>query len=147
VIAQARGLGRIAAGALALCAAAGLTPANADVDWTWSYVNADASITASGTLATKDEADGAYRIISIKGAWNGAPLTGLEPVKSCCSPPGWNDNVLLSGAPRISKGGFAFGVSGGARINLFYKDGHYAYEIEHGPEMFGGAFKAEPVGE
>ncbi|SFK45044.1 hypothetical protein [Methylocapsa palsarum] len=145
-MARTRGPGLIAASALALCAAAALTPAKADVEWTWNYVNVDANITASGTLATKDEAGGAYQIIAIKGDWNGAPINGLEPVKSCCSPPGWNDNLLRAGAPKLDKAGLAFSVSGGARINLFFKDGHYAYEIERGPEVFGGAFTAGQVG-
>jgi len=48
--------------------------------------------------------------------------------------------------PKLGKGGFAFSVSGGPKINLFYKDGRYAYEIQNGPEVFGGTFVATPSG-
>ena len=112
--------------------------AKADILWNWSYLNADTKITASGTLTTKDQAAGSYGITSITGVWNGAAITGLEAIHSCCSPPGWNDNVLVDGSPKLGKGGFAFSVSGGPKINLFYKEGRYAYEIQNGPEVFGG---------
>jgi hypothetical protein len=52
--------------------------------------------------------------------------------------------VLLNGDPKLDKGGFAFDVSEGSKINLFYKDGRYAYEIQNGPEIFGGVFTAAP---
>jgi hypothetical protein len=35
-------------------------------------------------------------------------------------------------------------VSGGSKINLFYRDGRYAYEIQNGLEIFGGVFAATP---
>lgn len=136
----------MAAGLFAMPAAAGLSPARADMEWSWSYVNTEAGVAASGTLATKDPSAGAYQVIAVKGAWNGAPITGLEPVKSCCSPPGWNSNMLVEGEPKLDKDGFAFGVSGGLKVNLFYKDGRYTYEIQNGPEIFGGVFTAAPGG-
>jgi hypothetical protein len=145
-MAKRQGFFRIAACVFAMFCAAGLSPVKADMDWTWSYVNAESGVDASGTLTTKDQAAGAARIISVAGVWNGAAITGLEPVKSCCSPPGWNSNMLIEGETKLDKAGFAFGVSGGARINLFYKDGRYAYEIENGPEVFGGVFAAAPGG-
>ena len=121
-----------------------LADAAADMLWNWSYINADTHIKAAGTLTTKDLVAGSYAITSATGSWNGASFTGLAPLHSCCSPPGWNDNVLVPGENRLNKGGFAFDVSGGSKINLFYKDGHYAYEIQNGPEIFGGVFTATP---
>ena len=108
------------------------------------YLNADADIKAAGTLTTKDLAADSYTITAITGVWNGAAIKGLEPLHSCCSPPGWNNNMLLNGDPKLDKGGFAFDVSEGSKINLFYKDGRYAYEIQNGPEIFGGVFTAAP---
>ncbi len=120
--------------------------ARADMLWRWSYVNADSKVSASGTLKTKDVSAGAYQIVAVAGSWNGASITGLEPVKSCCSPPGWNNNLLIGGDPKLDKGGFAFSAQGGVKVNLFFKDGRYAYEIERGSEAFGGAFSATPGG-
>ncbi len=120
--------------------------ARADMLWRWSYVNRAANVMASGMLTTKDRAGGSYQITGVTGAWNGAAIVKLEPVKSCCSPPGWNTNVLLEGAPGLDKGGFAFSAAGGLKVNLFYKDGRYTYEIERGAEVFGGAFEAKPEG-
>jgi hypothetical protein len=133
----------MAVASLALCAP---LQARADMLWNWSYLNPDAKIAASGTLTTRDASAGAYAIISITGSWNGAPITGLEPVKSCCSPPGWNSNILIDGAAKLDKGGVAFGAGGGLKVNLFYKEGRYAYEIEKGAETFGGVFTATPAG-
>jgi hypothetical protein len=127
---------------LAMLAATGPLEAQADILWNWFYLNTDANITASGTLATKDLAAGSYVITSITGLWNGAAITGIEAVHSCCSPPGWNNNLLVDGSPKLDKGGFAFRVSGELKINLFYKNGGYAYEIQNGPEVFGGVFAA-----
>jgi hypothetical protein len=42
----------------------------------------------------------------------------------------------------LDKDGFAFSVTGGQKINLFYKNGKYAYEIQNGSEVFGGTFVA-----
>jgi len=131
---------------LAMLGVAGPLEAKADILWNWSYLNADTKITASGTLTTKDQAAGSYGITSITGVWNGAAITRLEAIHSCCSPPGWNDNVLVDGSPKLGKGGFAFSVSDGPKINLFYKEGRYAYEIQNGPEVFGGTFVATPSG-
>jgi len=131
---------------LVMLGVAGPLEAKADILWKWSYLNADTKITASGTLTTKDQAAVSYGITSITGVWNGAPISGLEAIHSCCSPPGWNDNVLVDGSPKLGKGGFAFSVSGGPKINLFYKEGRYAYEIQNGPEVFGGTFVATPSG-
>lgn len=117
--------------------------ASADKIWRWSYFNAG-GVSASGTLTTGDAAAGAYPITKITGYWNGAAITGLEPPKSCCSPPGWNSNMLVEGDPKLDKGGFAFSASGGLMVNLFYKDGKYAYEIKGGAEKFGGVFVATP---
>lgn len=121
--------------------------AAADMLWNWSYLNADTNVTAAGTLTTEDLAAESHVITSVTGSWNGASITGLAPLHSCCSPPGWNDNVLVPGETRLNKGGFAFAVSGGSKINLFYKNGHYAYEIQNGPEVFGGVFTATPSDE
>ena len=129
---------------LAALSAAGPTNAEAEMLWNWSYLNADADIKAAGTLTTKDLAANSYAITAIAGVWNGAAIKGLEPLHSCCSPPGWNNNMLLNGDPKLDKGGFAFDVSEGSKINLFYKDGRYAYEIQNGPEIFGGVFTAAP---
>jgi hypothetical protein len=129
---------------LAMLGVAGPLEAKADILWNWSYLNPDTKITASGTLTTEDQAAGSYGITSITGVWNDAAITGLEAIHSCCSPPGWNDNVLVDGNPKLGKGGFAFSVSRGPKINLFYKDGRYAYEIQNGPEVFGGTFVATP---
>ncbi|HEY8006222.1 MAG TPA: hypothetical protein VIE66_05350 [Methylocella sp.] len=129
---------------LAMLFAARPTDAAADMLWNWSYINADTHIKAAGTLTTRDLASESYVITSVTGSWNGASITALAPLHSCCSPPGWNDNVLVPGETRLNKGGFAFDVSGGSKINLFYKDGHYAYEIQNGPEIFGGVFTATP---
>ena len=100
---------------LAMLGVAGPLEAKADIQWNWSYLNADTKITASGTLTTKDQAAGSYGITSITGVWNGAAITGLEAIHSCCSPPGWNDNVLVDGNSKLGKGGFAFSVSGGPK--------------------------------
>ena len=129
---------------LAALSAAGSTNAEAEMLWNWSYLNADTNIKAAGTLTTKDLAAKSYTIMAITGAWNGAAIKGLEPLHSCCSLPGWNNNVLLNGDPKLDKGGFAFDMSEGSKINLFYKDGRYAYEIQNGPEIFGGVFTATP---
>jgi hypothetical protein len=131
---------------LAMICAAGPLEAKADIVWSWSYINPDTKIAASGTLTTKDLAAGSYVINALTGQWNGAGITGLEAVKSCCSPPGWNSNLLIDGSPELDKDGFAFSVTGGLKINLFYKSGGYAYEIQNGPEVFGGAFVATPSG-
>lgn len=129
---------------LAMLAVAGPLAAKADILWNWSYLNDETKITASGTLTTKDLSAGSYAITAITGLWNGAAITGLEAVRSCCSPPGWNNNLLVESSPQLDKGGFAFGVSGDLKINLFYKNGGYAYEIQNGPEVFGGVFNATP---
>lgn len=50
--------------------------------------------------------------------------------------------MLLGGEPGLDKDGFAFSVSGGAKVNLFYKHDQYAYEIQNGPEKLGGVFMA-----
>jgi hypothetical protein len=131
---------------LVMLGVAGPLEAQADILWNWSYLNPDTKITASGTLTTEDQAAGSYGITSITGVWNGAAIAGLEAIHSCCSPPGWNDNVLVDGSPKLGKGGVAFSVSGGPKINLFYKEGRYAYEIQNGPEVFGGTFVATPSG-
>jgi hypothetical protein len=120
--------------------------AQANKLWTWSYLNPDAKIIASGTLTTTDLPAGSYAITAITGLWNGAAITGLEAPHSCCSPPGWNSNVLADGNPKLDKDGFAFRVGEDLKINLFYKDGRYAYEIQNGPEVFGGDFSAAPSG-
>ena len=112
--------------------------------WSWSYQNPESKVSAAGTLTTKDLAAGSYEITAIAGAWNGAEITGLEAIRSCCSPPGWNDNRLLEGRPQLDKAGLAFRANGGLKINLFYKNGRYAYEIQNGPEVFGGDFAAAP---
>ena len=130
---------------LAICALAGSGEAKAEKLWSWSYQNPESKVSAAGTLTTKDLAAGSYEITAIAGAWNGAAITGLEAIRSCCSPPGWNDNLLLEGSPPLDKAGLALSANGGLKINLFYKDGHYAYEIENGPEAFGGDFTAAPV--
>ena len=132
--------------AVALLALSCPLQASADMLCNLSYLNPDAKIAASGTLTTRDASAGAYAIIAITGAWNGASITGLEPVKSCCSPPGWNSNILVDGDAKLDKGGFAFSASGGLKVNLFYKEGRYAYEIEKGAETFGGVFTATPAG-
>jgi hypothetical protein len=132
---------------LAALSAAGPTNAEAEMLWHWSYLNADADIKAEGTLITKDLAENSYPITAITGVWNGAAIKGLEPLHSCCSPPGWNNNVLLNGDPKLDKGGFAFDVREDLKINLFYKEGRYAYEIQNGPEIFGGVFTATPSDE
>jgi hypothetical protein len=132
--------------AIASLALSGSLPARADTLWNWSYSNPDANTAASGTLTTRDASAGTYAIIAIAGVWNGASITGLEPVKSCCSPPGWNSNILVDGDAKLDKGGFAFSASGGLKVNLFYKEGRYAYEIENGAETFGGVFTATPAG-
>lgn len=124
----------------------GPTHAKADIEWFWTYVNADTEIKAGGTLTTKDRTADTYAITAITGVWEGAAIKGLEADHACCSPPGWNTNVLLDGDPRLDKGGFAFGVSGDSKINLFYKDGHYGYEIQNGSEISGGVFSAAPTG-
>jgi hypothetical protein len=129
---------------LAILAVAWPLKARADKLWNWSYLNPDAKITADGTLITKDRAADSYLITAITGFWNGAVITGLEAVHSCCSPPGWNNNLLLDGSPKLDKGGVAFSVSEGLKINLFYKEGRYAYEIQNGSEVFGGVFDATP---
>jgi hypothetical protein len=131
---------------LAALSAIGPTDAEAEMLWNWSYLNAASNIKAAGTLTTKDLAENSYAITAITGVWNGAPIQALEPLHSCCSPPGWNNNLLLKGEPKLDKDGFAFDVSEGSKINLFYKDGHYAYEIHKGPEVFGGVFAATPNG-
>lgn len=136
------GLKRLAL--LALLGVAGPMEARADIRWNWSYLNTDAKITASGTLTTKDLSTGSYVITAVTGLWNGAAIAGLEPDHSCCSPPGWNDNLLVEGSPKLDKGGFAFRASGNLKINLFFKNGGYAYEIQNGPEVFGGVFNATP---
>jgi hypothetical protein len=59
-------------------------------------------------LTTKDRAADAFLITAITGLWNGIAITGLEAPHSCCSPPGWNNNVLLDGRPELDKGGIAF---------------------------------------
>jgi hypothetical protein len=118
--------------------------ARAGAVWNWSYRNPTTKITASGTLTTGPRAAGAYPIIAIAGVWNGAAIAGLEPIRSCCSPPGWNTNILVDGEPRLDKGGFAFRAARGLKVNLFFKDGRYAYEIHHGPEVFGGVLVAKP---
>ncbi|HTV34160.1 MAG TPA: hypothetical protein VME69_13865 [Methylocella sp.] len=125
--------------------AASSEEAQAEKLWSWSYRNPDTKITAAGTLTTKDRAAGSYEITAMTGAWNGTAITGLEPAHSCCSPPGWNDNLLLDGDPSLDKSGLAFGAGNGLKVNLFYKDGRYAYEIENGPEAFGGDFAAAPM--
>lgn len=112
--------------------------------WNWSYINAGTNIKAAGTLTTEDLAAESYAITGIAGAWNGTAIEGLEPLHSCCSPPGWNNNLLLESDSKLDKGGFAFDVTGGLKINLFFKDGHYAYEIQNGPEISGGVFTATP---
>ena len=118
--------------------------ARAGAIWSWSYRNPATKISASGTLTTGPLTAGAYPIIAIAGVWNGQSITGLEKVKTCCSPPGWNTKVLVDGEPRLDKGGFAFRAARGLKVNLFFKGGRYAYEIHHGPEVFGGAFVATP---
>jgi hypothetical protein len=120
--------------------------ARAGAVWNWSYRNPATNISASGTLTTGPLAAGAYPIIAIAGVWNGESITGLEKVKTCCSPPGWNTNVLVDGEPKLDKGGFAFRADSGLKVNLFFKDGRYAYEVQHGPEVFGGVFVATPSG-
>jgi hypothetical protein len=139
-----------AGGGLAAAIVLGLmalpSQARAGTLWNWSYVNADAKITASGAIVTTDQSAGHSAITSISGLWNGGAITGLEPVKTCCSPPGWNDNLLVDGDPKLDKGGFAFRTDGGVKVNLFYKDGRYAFEIENGSETIGGAFVAVPAG-
>ena len=130
---------------LAISSLADPSRARADMLWNWSYLNPDAKIAASGTLTTSDASAGAYAINSITGVWNGAPITALEPVKSCCSPPGWNSNVLVDGEAKLDKGGFAFSAGGGLKVNLFYKEGRYAFEIQNGAETFGGVFTATPA--
>ena len=103
---------------LAISSLADPSRARADMLWAWSYLNPDAKIAASGTLTTSDASAGAYAINSITGVWNGAPITALEPVKSCCSPPGWNSNVLVDGEAKLDKGGFAFSAGGGLKVNF-----------------------------
>ncbi len=131
---------------LAILAIAWAPDVRADVLWNWSYLNPDTKITAAGTLTTKDRAADSYLITAITGFWNGAAITGLEAVRSCCSPPGWNNNLLLDGSPKLDKGGVAFSVSGGLKVNLFYKEGRYAYEVQNGSEVSGGVFDAMPSG-
>ena len=53
---------------------------------------------------------------------------------------------MLDSSPKLDKGGFAFSVSGGLKINLFYKEGRYAFEVQNGPEVSGGVFDAAPSG-
>jgi hypothetical protein len=141
---QSRRLAYVALLALFGLAAAGRAQA---LEWSWSYVNAAAGIAASGALETGALEAGSYPITAVSGVWAGAAITGLEPARSCCSPPGWNSNLLIDGEPRLDKGGVAFSAAAGRKINIFYKDGRYAYEVQNGPEVFGGAFAAAPVGE
>jgi hypothetical protein len=111
---------------LAMLALAWPLDVRADMLWNWPYLNPDAKITAAGTLTTKDRAADSYLIMAVTGLWNGAAITVLEAPHSCCSPPEWNNNLLVDGSPKLDKGGFAFRVSGGLKINLFYKEGRYA---------------------
>ncbi len=140
IMAARRDIGLMAASLLATLGVAASSPVQADMVWNWSYSNADTKVAASGSLTTKDLSAGAYPITAVAGHWNGAAITALEPVKSCCSSPGWNSNVLVDGDPKLDKSGFAFSAGGGVKVNLFYKDGKYAYEIYNGPEVFGGVF-------
>ncbi len=133
---------RVLAGLLLTLAMFGPLQAKGDILWNWSYVNAETKVSASGTLSTKELSDGAYSITTITGLWNGAKIASLEPIRSCCSPPGWNSNLLIDGETKLDKGGFAFSASGNLQVNLFYKDGGYAYEIRNGPEVKGGVFAA-----
>ncbi|HXW73109.1 MAG TPA: hypothetical protein VEK34_17070 [Methylocella sp.] len=114
--------------------------------WNWSYNNNETQVTASGILTTAASSAPGFPIMALSGAWNDVAITGLEPPHSCCSPPGWNDNMLLDGDQKLDKGGFAFRLSDGEKVNLFYKDGRYAYEIQGGAEVFGGAFVVKPAG-
>ena len=132
----------VLAGLLLMLAMFGPLQAKGDILWNWSYVNAETKVSASGTLSTNELSDGAYSITTITGLWNGAKIANLEPIHSCCSPPGWNSNLLIDSDTKLDKGGFAFSASGNLQVNLFYKDGGYAYEIHNGPEVKGGVFTA-----
>jgi hypothetical protein len=134
-----------AVGLLTILCVAGPLRARTQMRWSWSYLNPATKVAASGTLTTGSLTAGSYSIKSIAGVWSGAAITRLEKAKTCCSPPGWNNNLLFDGDTKLDKGGFAFSA-GGLKVNLFYKDGRYAYEIENGPEAFGGVFTALPAG-
>jgi len=100
-------------------------PANAAIQWNWSY--SGAGIAANGTLTTVDAAnsDGGYLITGIGGTRNAETITGLQPTGTAIpgNEPFAVDNLIFAGpGPQLTGHGFGFSTSGGNYSNPFYAD-------------------------
>lgn len=138
----------IAAAAVAL-GLAGLTaqPAAAGViDYTYVNGSVTATLDLTVSLSSGDE----YNVTAIGGTWDGAAITGIAPVGTCCFPPN-NDNLFFPNGDESVVGGFGDLTLGGIAfttatdtINLFGIGGvGYAYIVnEDGREVTGGTLTA-----
>jgi hypothetical protein len=121
--------------------------ANASLLWDWTFTDTGGN-SGSGTLTTNDLSAGSYLITNVTGLWNGSPITGLDPIGTCCYPPN-NDNLLLNSTPQLDLAGFAFSVSGGPDINIFFYASGSIYEAITPGQTAGpsGTFMAAQVPE
>lgn len=107
---------------LLLAAALMTGTARADVAWRWSCKGP--GFEASGTLTTRDtpDADGFYEIVGVKGAAEGASITGLQPAgTSIPLNAGYPvDNLVRAAVPQLTVHGFAFALANGRYANPFY---------------------------
>jgi hypothetical protein len=91
----------------------------------WNYSgdfnnNAATPDSGGGLLTYSAIGGGEFLVTGISGTFDGAAITSLLTVGSCCAPPN-NDNLLfLSGGPLLDEGGIAFSTSAGADFNLYY---------------------------
>jgi hypothetical protein len=90
----------------------------------WSYSgdfdnNAATPDSGGGLLTYSAIGGGEFLVTGISGTFDGAAITSLLTVGTCCSPPN-NDNLLyLGGGPLLDLGGIAFSTAG-ADFNLYY---------------------------
>ena len=111
-------------GPLAVLAAMTVNPAQASLNWNWSY--SGDGITADGRFITDDTPDalGFYLITSITGTRNGTAITALQPTGTPIpgNEPFAVDNLVGLDGPQLTHNGFGYAIAGGTYANPFFAD-------------------------
>lgn len=106
------------------------TPAQAAMDWTWSYTTLGGGVIvgATGTLRTADtpDAEGFYQILSIAGNKDGIDITGLYPTGQAIpgNEPYKLDNLIRpeGSGGQVTVHGLGFSTAIHEYVNVFYAD-------------------------
>jgi hypothetical protein len=100
--------------------------ATASLQWTWHYTGA--GVSASGTLTTKDVANGAgyFQIIGITGSRNGVKIVRVQPTGTAIpgNEPYAVDNLISPNGQKLTDNGVGFALADGTFVNPFFAHTH-----------------------